>query len=73
MIKTVVIPQHHQFVLNIPPDYVGRKIEILVYALDEIQEERKDAPKKSLSEYCGILSESEYQSLNAHIKQTRAE
>lgn len=73
MIKTVVTPQHRQIVINVPSNYVGKKVEILLYALDEVETERKNAPQKSLSDYCGVLSESDYQSLNAHIQQVRSE
>jgi hypothetical protein len=72
MIKSVVTPQNTEFIITIPSNYIGKKVEILVYALDEI-EEKKSPQKKSLSDYCGILSENEYLSLNAHIEQTRAE
>lgn len=73
MIKTVVTPQDNQLILHIPSAYLGKKVEILLYALDEVEEEKKNTPNKSLSDYRGFLSESDYQSLNRHIQQIRNE
>ena len=75
MIKTLAIPQNNSYILAIPNNYIGRKIEILFYALDEIVEE-KPLPviKKRLSDkYRGILSKEQGQSLNEHIKEMRNE
>jgi hypothetical protein len=72
MIKTVVTPQKNSYSLTIPAHYIGRKIEILLYALDEISEE-KTTPKKSMADFSGILSDNEYQALKAHTEQARKE
>lgn len=40
MIKTVVTPQKNSYNLTIPTNYIGRKVEILLYALDEVSEEK---------------------------------
>ncbi len=75
MIKTSAIPQNNSYNLAIPNNYIGKKIEIIFYALDEIVEE-KPLPmvKKRLSEkYRGILSKEQGQSLNKHITEMRNE
>lgn len=58
MIKTVAIPQNNSYNLAIPNNYIGKKIEILFYALDEVVEEKPMLiVKKRLSDkYRGILS-----------------
>ena len=38
MIKTVILPQHNNYTLIIPDNYIGKEIEILFYALDELEE-----------------------------------
>ena len=75
MIKTLAIPQNNNYNLAIPNNYIGRKIEILFYALDEIVEEKPlPVVKKRLSDkYRGILSKEQGQSLNEHIKEMRSE
>lgn len=72
MIKTLAIPQNNSYNLAIPNNYIGKKIEIIFYALDEIVEE-KDKPKKTMADFCGILSDSDYSSLKEHTEQARTE
>lgn len=72
MIKTLAIPQNNSYNLAIPNNYIGKKIEIIFYALDEIVEE-KVKPKKTMADFCGILSESDYSSLKEHTEQARTE
>ena len=59
MIKTVVTPQNNNYILTIPADYIGKKVEIILYSLDEVVEEKKAAPKKSMADFSGILSEND--------------
>ena len=72
MIKTIVTPHNNSLYLSIPNNYIGREIEVLVYAKDELVEE-KEKPKKSMKDFCGILSENDYQSLKEHTEQSRKE
>ncbi|MDH4459884.1 MAG: hypothetical protein QE277_00565 [Flectobacillus sp.] len=72
MIKTLAIPQNNSYNLAIPNNYIGKKIEIIFYALDEIVEE-KVKPTKTMADFCGILSDSDYSSLKEHTEQARTE
>jgi hypothetical protein len=72
MIKTIVTPQNNSLHLIIPNNYVGREIEVLLYAKDELEEE-KIKPKKTMADFTGILSENDYQSLKSHTEQGRKE
>ena len=72
MIKTVVIPQNNNLNLAIPNNYIGKEIEVLIYAKEELVEE-KAKPKKSMADFCGTLSENDYQSLKQHTEQARKE
>lgn len=74
MIKTIVIPQKNSYNLAIPNSYVGKKIEILFYALDELAEQKTISSKTKLSDkYKGTISKEQGESLNEHIKQMRNE
>jgi hypothetical protein len=74
MIKTVVTPQNNSYNLAIPNNYIGKKIEILLYALDELQEEKVLPKKSKLSDkYKGSITKEQGQNLNDHIKQMRSE
>lgn len=74
MIKTVAIPQNNSFNLAIPNDYIGKKIEILIYAVDELTEQINLPAKTKLSDkYRGIITKEQGLELNEHIKQMRSE
>ena len=72
MIKTIVTPQNNSLYLVIPNKYIGREIEVLLYAKDELEEE-KIKPKKTMANFAGVLSENDYQSLKSHTEQARKE
>jgi hypothetical protein len=72
MIKTIITPQNNSLHLAIPNSYIGREIEVLLYAKDEL-EEQKIKPKKTMANFNGILSENDYQSLKLHTDQARKE
>jgi hypothetical protein len=36
MIRTVFIPQNDNFVFPVPTEYIGKKLEMLVFPIDEI-------------------------------------
>ena len=72
MIKTIVTPQNNSLYVKIPNNYIGREIEVLVYAKDELEEEKIKA-KKSMANFTGVLSENDYQSLKSQTEQARKE
>ncbi len=72
MIKTIFTPQNNSLHLVIPNNYIGREIEVLLYAIDEVEEEIIK-PKKTMANFTGILSEQDYQSLKSHTEQVREE
>ncbi len=45
MIKTFATPQNDSYNLAIPNNYIGKKIEILFYALDELSEQNTASEK----------------------------
>jgi len=69
MIKTIVIPQNNTLHLSIPSKYIGKEIEVLVYAKDELVEEK--ASKGNASRFKGLLTSDEADKFQQHIKQAR--
>ena len=72
MIRTIITPQNNSLYLTIPNSYIGKEIEVLLYSKDELMEENV-SPKKTMADFSGILSNSDYQSLKTHTQQARKE
>ena len=74
MIKTIIVPQDSSIELSIPASYIGRKIEILFYALDELNVQNTAPEKIKLSDkYRGVFSKEDAKSFNEHSQQMRKE
>lgn len=71
MIRTTIIPDNTDVHLSIPEDYVGRKIEVMYYPLDELVVEKM--PIRKMAEFKGILTAGEADELQDYIKKSRAE
>ncbi len=55
MIKTVVIPQNNNLYLSIPNHYIGKEIEALLYAKEELDEEKATKPNNA-ARFKGMLT-----------------
>jgi len=53
MVRTTVKPQKQDISIHVPANYVGRELEVLLYPVDEITEEKP--VKKSLASLRGAL------------------
>ena len=78
MIKTVVIPQNNQLQLTIPNSYIGKEIEVFLYAKDELVveiEKAEDKPVKvnNMARFRGILTAEEANQLQEYVKKSREE
>ena len=71
MIKTLATPQNNNFNLRIPDDYVGKNIEIIFYALDEIGQQKDMTPKKSMGDFWGKISDETAQDLQKQVEAGR--
>ena len=47
MIETTVVPQQTDILLSLPIEYIGKKVRILMYAVEEIVEKTAAKPKAS--------------------------
>jgi hypothetical protein len=74
MIRTIITPEKQDVSLHIPEDYVGRQIEVLLYAVDELNEQKETSKIKS-SDFRGTLklTGEQYENLQTHLKDIRSE
>jgi hypothetical protein len=73
MVRTVLIPKDTNVHLSIPKNYVGRKIEVMCYPVDELVEENEMIAPKNMSSFKGILSSDEADQLQEFVKKSREE
>lgn len=69
IIRTVVTPTNNTLHLSIPNNYVGKEIEVLLYAKDDLLEEKGE--KANASRYKGLLTGEEADKFQAYLKQAR--
>ena len=73
MVRTIVTPENNHLSLSIPNSYVGKKIEVLYYAVDEIKEEETPANANTMARFKGILSAEKVNQLQEYVKKSREE
>ena len=71
MIRTSMIPQQTDILLSIPPKYIGKKIEVLLYSVEEIIEETPQ--KVTMADFWGKLSDESALKLHDNINLMRKE
>ena len=70
MVRTIVIPDDTHIQLDVPADYVGKKVEVNVFLMDEIN---STTPKKTMADFWGILSDKTAEELQENIRKSREE
>jgi transcription antitermination factor NusA-like protein len=75
MIRTVVTPENQNLSIHIPADYIGREVEVLLYAVDELKQPEKMSERKKPSDFKGLLklTDKEYEDFQNHLKNIRNE
>ncbi len=73
MIRTFVTPSKCNFnlILDLPQDYLGQELEIIVFKKQEGLIINK--PENKMSDFVGIFSDNEYQNLKQLTEQSREE
>jgi hypothetical protein len=71
MTRTSMIPKQTDILLSIPSKYVGKKIEVLLYSVEEIIEETP--PKVTMADFWGKLSDESAQKLHDNVNVMRKE
>ena len=74
MIRTIITPENQDVSIHIPENYIGKKIEVLLYAVEEL-EEQEGQKKKKTANFRGALklSDEQYNDFQAHLKDIRNE
>jgi len=74
MIRTTITPVTTKVYLSIPKEYLGKKVEVLLYTIEESEPGTSvvTAGKKP-SDYAGTLSPEAANKLLSHIEQSRNE
>lgn len=67
MIKTIVIPNQVNLNIVIPKNYIGKKIEVLLYALDEIVVNKN----KSMVDFWNVISDETAIKLHQNTNENR--
>jgi hypothetical protein len=49
VIRTIVIPENTVLPVSIPEDYIGRKIEIILFAVDEATQKITSTKKRTFN------------------------
>ncbi|MCW3110968.1 MAG: hypothetical protein JWQ09_5474 [Segetibacter sp.] len=71
MTKTIITPENNKVLLSVPEEYVGKKLEVLMYAVEELSESKKT--QQTMSAFKGILTSEETEQLREYVKQSREE
>ena len=72
MTKTIATPQENSYTVDIPNSYIGKRIEILIYSLDEIADEKTVVTKKTMADFWGVLGDATANDLREKTEQSRA-
>jgi len=70
MVRTIITPTQNDISLLIPKNYIGKKVEVTFFALDELEEKQ---PQKTLGDFFCSLSEEECFQLREYTTQARKE
>jgi len=73
MVRTSITPEQTDIHISVPQNYVGRKLELLLYPVDELTDELANTPKKKPSDFAGTLSKEEGEKFHEYLKQARNE
>jgi hypothetical protein len=75
MLRTIIIPENTNINLLIPKDYIGKRIEVLLYAVDELWENIPEITpvKRKPSDFVGCISKETAQVMLYHIEESRKE
>ena len=71
MIRTHIIPESNSVLVAIPDNYIGKQVEVIVFADDDIQQTPGEPEK--ISKYKGVLSKERALELQKFAEQIRKE
>ena len=71
MLRMVITPNESTYPLPIPEDYIGKKLEILLYTNEVFENKRKN--KKKPSDFFGTLSANDGKEFHDYVTNSRLE
>jgi hypothetical protein len=72
MIRSLITPQTTELHIAIPDDYIGKKVEVLVFTYDEPTE----IPQPNatvMGQFWGVISENTTKEMHKHVTESRQE
>jgi hypothetical protein len=72
MIKTTITPNTQTVFFEVPANYIGKEIEVLFYAKDELTEQTLKKTE-SAANFKGLLTLDEANKYDTFLKQARSE
>ena len=72
MLRTTITPENMDVHISVPQNYVGKKLEVLLFAADEVVEE-SSIPKNSMAKFWGVISNETGQELHNSATKSRNE
>ena len=70
MVRTIVVPDNTHIELDIPADYVGKKVEVTYSLLKEVE---TNGHKKPMADFWGILADKTAARMHDEITKSREE
>ena len=70
MMKIKLIPTSNSIVLSVPDNYVGKELEVLIYAQDEIVD-GKVKKTDNAAQYKGLFTKEEGERFHQYLKDSK--
>ena len=73
MTNTIITQGKEMLLLPIPPEYIGKRVEVTFTLLDETEKPKLKHDKKLSELFRGVFSKEDAESFSEHIKVMREE
>ena len=73
MLRTIVTPYDNTICISIPSNYVGKKVEVLLYTSEEIKEDTAQVQKCNAARFKGIFTSEEADNYHQYLRKARQE
>lgn len=74
MVKTTFTPDKKDILITIPENYIGKKMELIYYTLEEVLETKPvDSTKMKPSDFAGTISKELGEEMQEYVRKSRAE
>jgi hypothetical protein len=56
MVRTTITPENTDIHISVPQRFVGKKVEVLLYTIDEEEPAAPTIPKNTMAKFWGVIS-----------------